>query len=85
MYPVGKVELVHPNGRINYQDQKTKADGSHINSEKALTASAAVRSAAVKLEEVLYFISFSKRVRIFVFLFSLICALNHIVLLLDKR
>jgi len=53
MYPVGEVEYVHPNGRINYTGQKTKADGSHINSEKALEASLAVRSAAAKLDEVI--------------------------------
>lgn len=52
MYPVGQVDLVHPNGRINYHGQRTRADGSHINSEKAWTASVAVRSAAVKLDEV---------------------------------
>jgi hypothetical protein len=55
LYTVGDLERVHPNGRINYRGQPTRADGSHVLSEKALAASSAVQCAAAKLDEVIFY------------------------------
>lgn len=54
MYTVGEIEKIHPNGRICYKGQVTRADGSHLNAEAALNASNAVTAAALALEQVIF-------------------------------
>jgi hypothetical protein len=39
MYTVGNLTRVHPNGRINYGDGLTRADGADLQSVKAMEAS----------------------------------------------
>jgi hypothetical protein len=51
LYTVGKISLIHKNGRINYEGQLTMADGSDCNSGKALKASLELESAIAKLEQ----------------------------------
>ena len=36
LYTRGKIDFVHPNGRINYNGQKTNADGSSLTSLNAI-------------------------------------------------
>ena len=50
MYTVGKLEKLHPNGRINYEGCVTKADGSHESAEKALQASLDLEKAMLLAE-----------------------------------
>lgn len=49
LYPVGEIECIHSNGRINYQGQPTLADGSDKSSQAAVMASKALEIAASKL------------------------------------
>lgn len=39
MYVHGSIARIHPNGRINYSGQLTRADGADVNSNRALRAS----------------------------------------------
>ena len=50
MYTVGEIVKVHPNGRINYKGQPTRADGADEGIEAALKAAERMRKATEKLE-----------------------------------
>lgn len=52
MYCHGELLRIHPNGRINYVDQPTRADGAAVGAEKALQA-------AIKLDQMAKKVIFS--------------------------
>ena len=52
MYPTGEIITIHPNGRINYKNQPTLADGSDIKSLAALKASMKIVEASTLLDKV---------------------------------
>ncbi|RYH13837.1 hypothetical protein EON65_34710 [archaeon] len=52
MYTHGAIAHIHPNGRINYQGQRTRADGADVNADKALDAVKKLRQAMLRLEEI---------------------------------
>ena len=39
LYTNGKIDYIHPNGRINYEQQRTNADGSSLSSLRAMKVS----------------------------------------------
>lgn len=51
MYTVGVLEKLHPNGRVNYKGCLTRADGSDINSERALQASMDLENAMLCMQK----------------------------------
>jgi hypothetical protein len=53
MYTIGEITTIHPNGRINYKGQPTRADGSDIKSLEALEAAKVLDKAASELQKVL--------------------------------
>lgn len=52
MYTYGDVQHIHPNGRINYKGEATRADGADIKAVKAQQASEALEKAVTAEEEV---------------------------------
>lgn len=52
MYTVGEITRVHSNGRINYKDQPTRADGADLHADAALSAAMRMERAASRLEKV---------------------------------
>lgn len=54
MYTVGEIVRVHPNGRINYKGQLTRADGAAVSADAAMDAARALDKVAAKLDDVRY-------------------------------
>jgi hypothetical protein len=52
MYTYGDFVRIHPNGRINYRGEETRADGADVNAVRAQRAADALDRAAAADEEV---------------------------------
>ena len=50
MYTCGKLVRTHPNGRINYEGQETRADGAALGADAALQAANMLDKAALEQE-----------------------------------
>ena len=54
MYVTGEVTRVHPNGRINYTNQPTRADGSDVAAGRAMQASLKLEQLAAQVSLTLF-------------------------------
>eukprot|EP01031_Cornospumella_fuschlensis_P034156 gene34156-41346_t len=52
MYTHGTIAQIHTNGRINYEGQRTRADGADVNADKALDAVKKLKHAMARLQEI---------------------------------